>query len=90
MAEFVLGHSALVNSVRMRYSGSRRGTNVDDTKRSPSSGEMGRQRLLSGIISPCHNGLFSIDGEVLGGPPPRPFDQFQTKIENRHIRILLA
>jgi menaquinol-cytochrome c reductase iron-sulfur subunit len=42
------------------------------------------------FISPCHNGLFSIDGEVLGGPPPRPLDQFQTKIENGQIQILLA
>jgi len=41
-------------------------------------------------ISPCHNGLFSIDGEVLGGPPPRPLDQFQTRIENGQIKILLA
>ncbi len=42
------------------------------------------------FISPCHNGLFSIDGEVLGGPPPRPLDPFQTKIENGQIQILLA
>ena len=42
------------------------------------------------FISPCHNGLFSIDGEVLGGPPPRPLDQFQTKIENGQLQILLA
>lgn len=41
-------------------------------------------------ISPCHNGLFSIDGEVLGGPPPRPLDQFQTKIENGQLQILLV
>lgn len=42
------------------------------------------------FISPCHNGLFSVDGEVLGGPPPRPLDQFQTKIENGQLQIRLA
>lgn len=42
------------------------------------------------FISPCHDGLFSIDGKVLGDPPPRPLDQFQTKIENGQLQILLA
>lgn len=42
------------------------------------------------FISPCHNGLFIFDGEVLGGPPPRPLDQFQTRIESGQIKILLA
>lgn len=42
------------------------------------------------FISPCHNGLFGLDGEVLGGPPPRPLDQFQTKIENGQLQILLV
>lgn len=42
------------------------------------------------FICPCHDGLFSVDGEVLGGPPPRPLDQFQTKIENGQLQILLA
>jgi Rieske Fe-S protein len=42
------------------------------------------------FICPCHDGLFSVDGEVLGGPPPRPLDQFQTKIENGQLQILLT
>ena len=41
-------------------------------------------------LSPCHDGIFSIDGEVISGPPPRPLDQFETKIENGQISILLA
>jgi len=28
-------------------------------------------------ICPCHDATFSMDGEVLGGPPPRPLDRFQ-------------
>lgn len=36
-------------------------------------------------ICPCHNGRFGREGEVLGGPPPRPlerYDQSRLKIEN--------
>ena len=54
-------------------------------------GSAGRVGMKSGVfICPCHDGLFSVDGEVLGGPPPRPLDQFQTKIENGQLQILLA
>lgn len=28
------------------------------------------------FICPCHDGKFSKDGQVLGGPPPRPLDRF--------------
>jgi menaquinol-cytochrome c reductase iron-sulfur subunit len=41
------------------------------------------------FICPCHDGIFNVDGTVIGGPPPRPLDQFQTKIENGQIQILL-
>jgi Rieske Fe-S protein len=43
----------------------------------------------NGFFCPCHDGLFGINGEVLAGPPPRPLDQFETKIENGQIMILL-
>ncbi len=42
-----------------------------------------------GFFCPCHDGLFGIDGQVLAGPPPRPLDQFKTKIENGQLSILL-
>ncbi len=42
-----------------------------------------------GFFCPCHDGLFGINGEVLAGPPPRPLDQFKTKVENGQISILL-
>ena len=38
---------------------------------------------------PCHDGLFNIEGKVVGGPPPRPLDPFQSKVENGQIMILL-
>lgn len=34
------------------------------------------------FFSPCHGGVFDIDGRVLAGPPPRPLDRYETRIEN--------
>ncbi len=31
--------------------------------------------------SPCHGGIFALEGEVLGGPPPRPLDRLENRIE---------
>ncbi|MDZ7844827.1 MAG: Rieske (2Fe-2S) protein [Anaerolineales bacterium] len=40
-------------------------------------------------ICPCHDASFDIQGEVIKGPPPRPLDQFETKIEEGIIYIHL-
>ncbi len=37
---------------------------------------------LEGFYCPCHNGVFAKDGTVKAGPPPRPLDRFETKVEN--------
>ena len=29
---------------------------------------------------PCHDGKFDIDGNVIGGPPPRPLDRIQIDV----------
>lgn len=34
------------------------------------------------FFCPCHNAVFGKDGAVVSGPPPRPLDQFETKVEN--------
>jgi len=34
------------------------------------------------FFSPCHGGVFDKDGRVLAGPPPRPLDRYELKIEN--------
>jgi menaquinol-cytochrome c reductase iron-sulfur subunit len=31
---------------------------------------------------PCHNGIFDAEGRVTGGPPPRPLDRYEFKIED--------
>ena len=41
------------------------------------------------FFCPCHNGIFDKHGYVVSGPPPRPLDVFETKIENGEIYILL-
>jgi len=33
------------------------------------------------FFSPCHGGVFDQDGRVLAGPPPRPLDRHEWKVE---------
>lgn len=35
-----------------------------------------------GFFCPCHNGVFAKDGSVVAGPPPRPLDRYEVKIED--------
>ena len=39
------------------------------------------------FFCPCHNGVFAKDGSVLDGPPPRPLDQFEYKVEDGVIFV---
>ena len=34
------------------------------------------------FVCPCHLGMFSADGRLLGGPPPRDMDRLETKVED--------
>lgn len=43
---------------------------------------------LQHYVSPCHNGHFDMIGNVISGPPPRPLDEFTTKIEAGDLYIL--
>jgi len=40
-------------------------------------------------FSPCHNGVFDRHGSVVSGPPPRPLDEFETRIEGGDLFIRL-
>ena len=39
------------------------------------------------FICPCHDGRFNIQGQVVSGPPPRPLDTYQTKVEDGNLFI---
>jgi len=36
---------------------------------------------------PCHQGIFNKQGEVTGGPPPRPLDEYQVELDNNLVFI---
>lgn len=40
-----------------------------------------------GFFCPCHNASFNKDGSVNDGPPPRPLDQFEYKVEDGVIYV---
>ena len=40
-------------------------------------------------ISPCHDGHFDLSGGNISGPPPRPLDEYATKVEQGKLFILL-
>ncbi len=42
---------------------------------------------IQNYVSPCHNGHFDMVGNVISGPPPRPLDEFITKIEDGNLFI---
>jgi menaquinol-cytochrome c reductase iron-sulfur subunit len=41
------------------------------------------------FFCPCHNGVYDKHGYVISGPPPRPLDEFLTKIEDGNLFIQL-
>ena len=38
-------------------------------------------------VCPCHDATFDLQGKVLVGPPPRPLDGYETKVENGTLFI---
>ena len=39
------------------------------------------------FFCPCHNGVFSADGAVVSGPPPRPLDRYDTVVQDGQLFI---
>ncbi len=40
------------------------------------------------FFCPCHDGVFDLDGRVVGGPPPRPLDQLESRVEGGELHIV--
>ena len=39
------------------------------------------------FICPCHGGVYGADGAVVGGPPVRPLDRFETAVEEGRVLV---
>ena len=40
------------------------------------------------FLCPCHAGIFAVDGQVVGGPPPRALDRYPAKVVGGRLLIL--
>jgi quinol---cytochrome c reductase iron-sulfur subunit, bacillus type len=39
------------------------------------------------FICPCHGGVYDFQGKVIGGPPVRPLDRFQTRVRAGELEL---
>jgi menaquinol-cytochrome c reductase iron-sulfur subunit len=39
------------------------------------------------FVCPCHGGVYDFEGKVIGGPPVRPLDRFQTRVVKDQVQI---
>jgi menaquinol-cytochrome c reductase iron-sulfur subunit len=39
------------------------------------------------FICPCHGGVYDFQGKVIGGPPVRPLDRFQTRVRGGQVQV---
>jgi menaquinol-cytochrome c reductase iron-sulfur subunit len=53
-----------------------------EAERSGSTGQ-----AAESFVCPCHASTFSAQGEVLGGPAPRPLDRYVTRIEGNMLLV---
>ena len=41
------------------------------------------------FLCPCHGGIYAADGTVIGGPPPRPLDAVEARIDPADTSVLV-
>ena len=39
------------------------------------------------FVCPCHGGVYDFEGKVVGGPPVRPLDRFQTRVRGDQLEV---
>jgi menaquinol-cytochrome c reductase iron-sulfur subunit len=42
----------------------------------------------SAFLCPCHGGIFTKEGQVVSGPPPKPLRRYPARVENGILFIL--
>ena len=42
------------------------------------------------FFCPCHNGVFDKEGNVVSGPPPRPLNRYEVKVEDDQLYVLVG
>lgn len=42
------------------------------------------------FFCPCHNAAFDKEGQVVSGPPPRPLDRYEVRVEDEQLYIRLT
>ncbi|HLI50169.1 MAG TPA: ubiquinol-cytochrome c reductase iron-sulfur subunit [Thermomicrobiaceae bacterium] len=40
------------------------------------------------FLCPCHGGVYYANGDVAGGPPPRPLFRYQVRVKNGQVQAL--
>jgi Rieske Fe-S protein len=44
-------------------------------------------KAAGNFICPCHGGVYDFEGKVIGGPPVRPLDRFQTRVHDGQVEV---
>src|SRR3712207_1453559 len=44
-------------------------------------------KAAGNFICPCHGGVYDFEGKVIGGPPVRPLDRFQTRVRAGQLEV---
>jgi menaquinol-cytochrome c reductase iron-sulfur subunit len=39
------------------------------------------------FFCPCHNGVYDKQGRVISGPPPRPLDRYEVRVEDGRLEV---
>ncbi len=48
------------------------------------------QAARGAFLCPCCGGLYSVDGRVLSGPPPRALEELACRVRDGQVQVLLA
>lgn len=48
---------------------------------------VGYEKAKNRFLCPCHAGTFDLEGNVTGGPPPKPLTKFAVRVEGENIVI---